>query len=91
MGDQEILKKKAAECAVEFVQSGMVVGLGTGSTTGFALELSGEAIKAGRLKDIVERDDLARIHVVEHRLGRVGDGPAPAREGDLRAIGGPCW
>jgi len=53
MGDQALLKKKAAERAVEFVQSGMVVGLGTGSTTGFALELIGEAIKAGRLKDIV--------------------------------------
>ena len=53
MEDQEILKKRAAERAVEFVQSGMVVGLGTGSTTGFALELIGEAIKAGRLKDIV--------------------------------------
>jgi ribose 5-phosphate isomerase A len=53
MGDQALLKKKAAECAVEFVQSGMVVGLGTGSTTGFALELIGEAIKAGRLKNIV--------------------------------------
>ncbi len=43
MGDQALLKKKAAERAVEFVQSGMVVGLGTGSTTGFALELIGEA------------------------------------------------
>ena len=53
MGDQAQLKKKAAECAVEFVQSGMVVGLGTGSTTGFAIELIGEAIKAGRLKNIV--------------------------------------
>ncbi len=53
MGDQALLKKKAAERAVEFVQSGMVVGLGTGSTTGFAIELIGEAIKSGRLKDIV--------------------------------------
>ena len=53
MEDQEILKKRAAERAVEFVQSGMVVGLGTGSTTGFAIELIGEAIKSGRLKDIV--------------------------------------
>jgi len=52
MEDQAVLKKKAAAHAVEFVQSGMVVGLGTGSTTGFALALIGEAIKAGRLKDI---------------------------------------
>jgi ribose 5-phosphate isomerase len=31
------LKKKAAEQAVEYVKSGMVVGLGTGSTTKFAI------------------------------------------------------
>jgi ribose 5-phosphate isomerase A len=53
MEDQAVLKKKAAERAVEFVQSDMVVGLGTGSTTGFALKLIGEAIKAGRLKDVL--------------------------------------
>jgi ribose 5-phosphate isomerase A len=53
MNDQAGLKKKAAACAVEFVQSNMVVGLGTGSTTRFALALIGEAIKAGRLNDIV--------------------------------------
>jgi ribose 5-phosphate isomerase A len=52
MEDQAVLKKKAAARAVKFVQSGMVVGLGTGSTTGFALGLIGEAIKAGRLTDI---------------------------------------
>ena len=49
----ELLKKKAAERAVEFLKSGMVVGLGTGSTTGFALELIGHGIESGRLNDIV--------------------------------------
>ena len=50
---QALLKQKAAERAVGFIQSGMVVGLGTGSTTRFALELIGEGIKSGRFKDIV--------------------------------------
>lgn len=47
------LKQKAAERAVDFVQSGMVLGLGTGSTTLFALEYIGLRIKTGLLRDIV--------------------------------------
>jgi ribose 5-phosphate isomerase A len=31
------LKRKAAEKAVEFVEDGMTLGLGTGSTTFFAI------------------------------------------------------
>lgn len=47
------LKKKAAEKAVEFVKSGMVLGLGTGSTTYFALVKIAELLKNGELKNIV--------------------------------------
>jgi ribose 5-phosphate isomerase A len=47
------LKQKAAEHAVELVQSGMVLGLGTGSTTRFALEYIGVRIKNGQLQEIV--------------------------------------
>jgi len=47
------LKKLAAEKAVEEVSSGMVVGLGTGSTVQFALEKIFERIKNGELRDIV--------------------------------------
>ncbi|NOX18172.1 MAG: ribose 5-phosphate isomerase A [Chlorobi bacterium] len=46
------LKKAAAEKAVEFIESGMVVGLGTGSTAAFAVEKIGELIKAGKLNNI---------------------------------------
>ncbi|MCB0195318.1 MAG: ribose 5-phosphate isomerase A [Anaerolineae bacterium] len=49
----EILKKKAAEKAVEHVQSGMVLGLGTGSTTRYAIIKVGELWQAGDLTDIV--------------------------------------
>jgi ribose 5-phosphate isomerase A len=45
-------KKRAAEAALEFVQSGMVLGLGTGSTTNFALIKISEYIKNGKLKGI---------------------------------------
>jgi len=47
------LKKLAAEKAVEEISSGMVVGLGTGSTVQFALEKISERIKNGELRDIV--------------------------------------
>ena len=47
------LKKAAAEKAVEQVKSGMVLGLGTGSTTRYAVEKVGQLWQAGVLKDIV--------------------------------------
>ena len=40
-------KKAAAERAVEFVQNGMVVGLGTGSTAYFAIEALGRRVAEG--------------------------------------------
>ena len=51
--DLSTFKRNAAERAVERIQSGMVLGLGTGSTTRFALEFIGQGIKTGTLKDIV--------------------------------------
>lgn len=50
---QDELKQKAAHRAVEAIESGMVVGLGTGSTTSFAVTRIAERIKSGDLKDIV--------------------------------------
>ncbi len=50
---QDELKKQAAHRAVEYVESGMVLGLGTGSTTAFAIDRIGELMKKGELKDIV--------------------------------------
>jgi ribose 5-phosphate isomerase A len=41
------LKRRAAEKAVEFVEDGMTLGLGTGSTTFFAIEAIGELVKKG--------------------------------------------
>ena len=50
---QDRLKREAAISAVDFIESAMVLGLGTGSTTRFALEELGKRLKEGRLKDIV--------------------------------------
>lgn len=40
-------KKLAAEKAVEYIESGMVVGLGTGSTANYAIKKIGERVKEG--------------------------------------------
>src|SRR5260221_8727172 len=45
-------KQRAAEAALEFVRSGMVVGLGTGSTADFFLRALAAALKEGRIKDV---------------------------------------
>jgi len=47
------LKQEAAEYAVRYVQSGMAVGLGTGSTAIFATRHIGELLRTGKLKNIV--------------------------------------
>lgn len=49
---QNELKKMAAEKAVERVETGMVVGLGTGSTAAYAVSAIGERMKTEGLKII---------------------------------------
>ena len=46
-------KKLAAEKAAEEISSGLIVGLGTGSTVQFVLEKISERIKSGELKNIL--------------------------------------
>ncbi|KAI3730475.1 hypothetical protein L1987_61645 [Smallanthus sonchifolius] len=50
---QDDLKKLAADKAVEYVKSGMVLGLGTGSTAAFVVSKIGELLASGELKNIV--------------------------------------
>ncbi len=47
------LKEQAAAKALQYVKSGMVVGLGTGSTTRFFVELLAAALQKGELKNII--------------------------------------
>ncbi|KIY93239.1 ribose 5-phosphate isomerase A [Monoraphidium neglectum] len=55
---QDELKKQAAWKAVDYVKSGMVVGLGTGSTAAFAVDRIGQLLKDGTLKDIIGAKSL---------------------------------
>jgi ribose 5-phosphate isomerase A len=45
--DRDGLKRAAAERAVEFVEDGMVLGLGSGSTAAFAIEALAVRVAAG--------------------------------------------
>lgn len=47
------LKRQAAARAVEAVESGMVIGLGTGSTALHAVRLIGERLRERRLRDVL--------------------------------------
>ena len=47
------LKEQAAAEALKYVKSGMVLGLGTGSTVKFFTEMLGAEIAAGSLRDII--------------------------------------
>lgn len=51
---QDELKKLVGYKSVDdYVRSGMVVGLGTGSTAYFAVERVGQKLKSGELKDVI--------------------------------------
>jgi len=51
--DAEALKRLAAEAAFAEVRSGMVLGLGTGSTVAHLLDLLGAALAEGKIRDVV--------------------------------------
>lgn len=48
----KVMKQEVGKAAAGRVQSGSIVGLGTGSTTAFAIQFLGERLKSGELKDI---------------------------------------
>ncbi|MHB1295865.1 MAG: ribose 5-phosphate isomerase A [Anaerolineae bacterium] len=50
---QDDLKRAAADRAAEWIQNGMVVGLGSGSTARFATLRIGARLREGSLRDIV--------------------------------------
>ena len=63
-------KREAAHAAVErYVESGMVVGLGTGSTATFAVQRIGELVAAGELREIRGVPTSARTTALANELG----------------------
>ena len=65
----DLLKRQAAEAAVDLIQPGMVVGLGAGSTALKAIECIGERLADGRLHGIVGVPCSAQVAADAQRLG----------------------
>ncbi|HEY9673711.1 MAG TPA: ribose-5-phosphate isomerase RpiA [Waterburya sp.] len=47
-----VMKQEVGKAAAALVNSGMIVGLGTGSTTAYAIEYLGSRLKSGEITDI---------------------------------------
>lgn len=70
---QETLKRAVAKKAVELVQPGMVVGIGTGSTSCLAIEELGKLLNSGKLKnvDLVVTSFQARVIARQNKIRTV--------------------
>jgi ribose 5-phosphate isomerase A len=68
-GDTLQFKQQAAERAVEFVESGMVVGLGHGSTAIFAVRRIAQLLREGQLQDIFGVPCSRQVEGEAQRLG----------------------
>ena len=79
MATQDELKKQVGYKAVDdYVESGMIVGLGTGSTAAFAVERVGEKLKSGELKDIIAIPTSIRTKEQARRTGLCWPGSSNA-------------
>lgn len=48
----KVMKQEVGKAAAALVKSGMIVGLGTGSTTAYAIEYLGKRLQSGELTDV---------------------------------------
>lgn len=67
--DRDGFKATAGELAVEAVESGMVVGLGTGSTAAHAVRALAERLDDGRLRDVAGVPTSHATAALATRLG----------------------
>ena len=68
--DAEAAKRDAANAAAErYVESGMVVGLGTGSTASLAVRRIGELIAGGELREVWGVPTSARTAALANEVG----------------------
>lgn len=69
MASQDKLKQQAAQRAAELIESGMVVGLGSGSTADFATQCIGKRLKSGEIKGIVGIPSSTKTEQLATELG----------------------
>ena len=100
MTDRDDLKQAAGERAVDFVESGMVIGLGTGSTAIFAIRRIGALVASGELQNVLgvptstvsaalaEEVGITLTTLAEHPVVDVTIDGADEVDGDLNVIKG---
>ena len=99
LGAQDEMKRRAAERAVVEVESGMVVGLGTGTTAAFALEALGRRVAEGlkiigiptseRTAAAARRLGIPLASLAEHRrIDLTIDGADQVERGTLNLVKG---
>ncbi|HAZ49417.1 MAG TPA: ribose 5-phosphate isomerase A [Cyanobacteria bacterium UBA11369] len=64
-----LMKQQVGKAASDRVQSGSIVGLGTGSTTAYAIQYIGERLKSGELKDIIGIPTSFQAEVLARQYG----------------------
>ncbi|KAJ6363535.1 hypothetical protein OIU78_003667 [Salix suchowensis] len=67
--NQESTERILARKAVEFVKSGMVIGLGSGTTISMVMEELGRLIREGKLKDIIAVGGNYQSRVLARQFG----------------------
>lgn len=82
-GSQDQAKKAAALAALELVESGMTLGLGTGSTVEFFLQGLAERIQAGLDVRGVPTSSKTEVRARELGIPLVDDGKYPSVENQL--------
>lgn len=63
------MKQEVGKAAADRVQSGSIVGLGTGSTTAYTIQFLGDRLKSGELKDIVGIPTSFQAEVLAKQYG----------------------
>jgi ribose 5-phosphate isomerase A len=85
--DRDSYKRLAAERAVQYIASGMVVGLGAGTTAAYATRLIGAMLADGRLRDIRGVPCSSTVAALARECGvpltALGDDPAVEPAVDL--------
>ena len=66
---QTQMKQAVAQAAVEQIQNGMILGLGSGSTAALMIEALARKIKSGEIKDVVGVTTSFQGEVLATELG----------------------
>lgn len=65
----KLMKQEVGKAAAALVQSNSIVGLGTGSTTAYAIQFLGDRLKAGEIENIVGIPTSFQAEVLSKQYG----------------------